>query len=197
MRFLKAIACSFFASVLALSTDLSSVLHAWLILLVAKKSFQILLLQLFILLLLTTPSAQLSAVAPTVTQTISLPKVVPTRLGNVDPPPTSTMLAIFTGVPQDVFVNLMKPAGRSSIASEFATRQTPDWYANLPTPVKSYIECIHSCCYQDRRDRVYRNGENAGHVELYVGPHVLIPNALLGRVVCADSFSSSISYHNA
>lgn len=53
------------------------------------------------------------------------------------------MLAIFTGVPQKVLIDLMNPAGRSSIASEFAAGNTPSWYNDLPTPVKSYIESIH------------------------------------------------------
>ncbi|OCK79490.1 hypothetical protein K432DRAFT_393859 [Lepidopterella palustris CBS 459.81] len=81
---------------------------------------------------------------PTVTKSISLPNVVPTRLGNVDPPPSSLMAAIMTGVPASVLVQLINPAGRSSIASEFKAGETPAWYSALPEPVKSYIVSIQA-----------------------------------------------------
>ncbi|PSN63658.1 hypothetical protein BS50DRAFT_647297 [Corynespora cassiicola Philippines] len=114
MRLFKLAIFSFFTNVLAQSADLSSLLAQW------------------------------SEIAPTITNPISLPNVVPTRLGNVDPPPTSLMLAIFTGVPQDVLVDLINPIGRASIASEFGAGNTPEWYQALPTPLKSYLESIHA-----------------------------------------------------
>ncbi|OCL13907.1 hypothetical protein AOQ84DRAFT_411041 [Glonium stellatum] len=81
---------------------------------------------------------------PTVTKSISLPNVVPTRLGNVDPPPSSLMAAIMTGVPASVLVQLISPSGRSSIAAEFKAGATPSWYQALPSPVKSYIISIQA-----------------------------------------------------
>lgn len=72
-----------------------------------------------------------------------MPTAIPTRLGNVDAIPTSLMLAVFTGVPQDVLMDLMNPEARASIKSEFAAGNTPSWYQALPTPVRSYIESIN------------------------------------------------------
>jgi hypothetical protein len=52
------------------------------------------------------------------------------------------MMAIVTGVPAQVLVQLVSPQGRSSIASEFSAGHTPAWYSALPEPVKSYIVSI-------------------------------------------------------
>lgn len=53
------------------------------------------------------------------------------------------MLAIFTGVPQDVLIDLINPVARESMKSQFAAGNTPSWYEALPTPVKEYIQSIN------------------------------------------------------
>ncbi|KAF2756473.1 hypothetical protein EJ05DRAFT_501978 [Pseudovirgaria hyperparasitica] len=91
-----------------------------------------------------------SKIAPTITAPVTFVTEIPTRLMNVvqankhsDPPPTSLMLAIFTGVPQTVLAQLVDPSARASIASEFAAGNTPDWYNELPSGVKSYVQSIN------------------------------------------------------
>lgn len=124
--------------------------------------------------------AQWSQYAPKVTQTFDMPTQVPTRLGNVDPPPTSLMLAIFTGVPQDVLVDLMNSDGRKSIKAEFDAGATPSWYIALPFPVKSYIESINKALATGGND--YTGTEKAPE----------IPNCKSSPefVSCRDSVSS-------
>jgi hypothetical protein len=51
---------------------------------------------------------------------------------------------IITAVPASILVELVNPSARSAIASEFAAGNTPQWYATLPSPVKSYIEALNS-----------------------------------------------------
>lgn len=65
-------------------------------------------------------------------------------VGDVDPPPSSLVAAIMTGVPAFVLVQLINPSGRSSIAAEFMAGATPSWYQALPSPVKSYIISIQA-----------------------------------------------------
>ncbi|KAH8422472.1 uncharacterized protein LDX57_000225 [Aspergillus melleus] len=59
--------------------------------------------------------------------------------GNLIQPPSSLVGAIITGVPPSVLAQLIQPAGRESIASEFRAGNTPDWYAGLPADVKGYV----------------------------------------------------------
>jgi len=62
--------------------------------------------------------------------------------GNLRQPPASLVGAIITGVPGTVLADLVRPEGRSSIASQFRAGNTPLWYQTLPVPVKSYIESL-------------------------------------------------------
>jgi hypothetical protein len=72
--------------------------------------------------------------------TFQLPFVTPG--GNLLQPPASLIGAIITAVPASVLLELAQPSLRSSIASEFAKGNTPEWYQSLPTAVKSYIESL-------------------------------------------------------
>jgi hypothetical protein len=49
-----------------------------------------------------------------------------------------------TGVPGSVLGELANPTARSSIASEFKAGNTPQWYINLPSEVKSYISSLQT-----------------------------------------------------
>ncbi|KAL4907858.1 hypothetical protein BDW74DRAFT_113073 [Aspergillus multicolor] len=64
--------------------------------------------------------------------------------GNLLQPPSSLIKEIITAVPPTVLAQLLVPTGRSSIASEFQAGNTPSWYDNLPTDVKSYVLAMKS-----------------------------------------------------
>ncbi|KAL4736195.1 hypothetical protein BDV11DRAFT_18361 [Aspergillus similis] len=64
--------------------------------------------------------------------------------GNLLQPPSSLIKDIITAVPPTVLAQLLLPTGRSSIASEFQAGNTPSWYENLPTEVKSYVLAMKS-----------------------------------------------------
>ncbi|KAL2827682.1 hypothetical protein BJY01DRAFT_135572 [Aspergillus pseudoustus] len=64
--------------------------------------------------------------------------------GNLIQPPSSIINDIITGVPPTVLAQLLIPSSRSSIASEFQAGNTPDWYSELPSEVKSYVAAIRS-----------------------------------------------------
>lgn len=64
--------------------------------------------------------------------------------GNLLQPPSSLMKDMFTAVPPTVLAQLMFPTGRSSVASEFQAGNTPSWYQDLPTDVKSYVLAMKS-----------------------------------------------------
>ena len=64
--------------------------------------------------------------------------------GNLQQPPVSLIGAIITAVPASILIELAQPSLRSSIASEFKTGNTPQWYATLPSGVKSYVESLET-----------------------------------------------------
>ncbi|KAL3456841.1 hypothetical protein BJX64DRAFT_293691 [Aspergillus heterothallicus] len=64
--------------------------------------------------------------------------------GNLVQPPSSIINDIITGIPPTVLAQLLIPTARSSIASEFQAGNTPDWYNDLPSEVKSYVAAIRS-----------------------------------------------------
>lgn len=74
--------------------------------------------------------------------TVSLAFVTPG--GNLPQPPASLVGVIITAVPASILIELAQPSLRSSIASEFKAGNTPQWYATLPSAVKSYIESLES-----------------------------------------------------
>jgi hypothetical protein len=56
--------------------------------------------------------------------------------------PDSLLNVIATAVPADVLGDLMNPASRASLASEFHAGRTPDWFQALPTEVKNYFSSV-------------------------------------------------------
>ncbi|KAL4945728.1 hypothetical protein BDV06DRAFT_218974 [Aspergillus oleicola] len=64
--------------------------------------------------------------------------------GNLIQPPSSLINDIITAVPPTVLAQLMMPSGRSSIASDFSAGNTPTWYEDLPSEVKSYVLAMKS-----------------------------------------------------
>ncbi|KLJ05970.1 hypothetical protein EMPG_10583 [Blastomyces silverae] len=66
----------------------------------------------------------------------------PSILAKLDDPPESLIQIFATAIPQTAFRSLLDPEGRSSIASEIKAGNTPDWFNNLPSSVKSYISHI-------------------------------------------------------
>ncbi|KAL4932510.1 uncharacterized protein BDV17DRAFT_288021 [Aspergillus undulatus] len=64
--------------------------------------------------------------------------------GNLIQPPSSLINDIITAVPPTVLAQLLMPTGRSSIASEFSAGNTPSWYQDLPSEVKSYVLAMKS-----------------------------------------------------
>ncbi|KAB8232582.1 uncharacterized protein BDW43DRAFT_320054 [Aspergillus alliaceus] len=73
--------------------------------------------------------------------TISMPTKT-ANLDNISPPPRSLIPEIVQNVPPSVLAQLVIPAQRSSIASEFQAGHTPSWYNALPTGVKSYLSAV-------------------------------------------------------
>ncbi|KAE8147823.1 hypothetical protein BDV25DRAFT_168847 [Aspergillus avenaceus] len=73
--------------------------------------------------------------------TLSMPTKT-ANLDNISPPPRSLIPEIIHNVPPTVLAQLMVPAQRSSIASEFQAGRTPSWYNSLPTDVKSYLHAV-------------------------------------------------------
>ncbi|RJE21401.1 hypothetical protein PHISCL_06271 [Aspergillus sclerotialis] len=73
------------------------------------------------------------------------PLPIPTKTANLDnisAPPRSLIPQIISAVPPTVLVDLVNPARRSSLASEFKAGNTPSWYGSLPTDVKSYLSVV-------------------------------------------------------
>lgn len=73
------------------------------------------------------------------------PLPIPTKTANLDnisAPPRSLIPQIISAVPPTVIVDLVNPARRTSLASEFKAGNTPSWYGSLPTDVKSYLSGV-------------------------------------------------------
>lgn len=73
------------------------------------------------------------------------PLPIPTKtanLNNIPAPPPSLIPQIISAVPPTVIVDLVNPARRSSLASDFKAGNTPTWYGSLPTDVKSYLSVV-------------------------------------------------------
>jgi hypothetical protein len=56
--------------------------------------------------------------------------------------PDSLLNVIATAVPPDVLGDLLNPASRAALASEFHAGRTPQWFQALPTEVKSYFSSV-------------------------------------------------------
>ncbi|KAL4895350.1 hypothetical protein BDV59DRAFT_200014 [Aspergillus ambiguus] len=66
------------------------------------------------------------------------------HLENLASPPRSLFAEIVNNVPPTALAQIVIPAQRSALASDFKAGKTPVWYQNLPTDVKSYISVVKS-----------------------------------------------------
>ncbi|KAJ5511470.1 hypothetical protein N7453_003573 [Penicillium expansum] len=66
------------------------------------------------------------------------------NFANISPPPKSLISEILSVVPVSVIWELINPAERSSLASQFKAGTTPVWYSALPTDVKNYMSVVKS-----------------------------------------------------
>ncbi|KAJ5950159.1 uncharacterized protein N7479_008572 [Penicillium vulpinum] len=66
------------------------------------------------------------------------------NFGNISPAPKSLVPEILSVVPVSVIWELINPAERSSLASQFKAGTTPAWYNALPSDVKSYMSVVKS-----------------------------------------------------
>ncbi|PGH18098.1 hypothetical protein AJ79_00726 [Helicocarpus griseus UAMH5409] len=96
-----------------------------------------------------TTSVDIAAMQGQISQLIGMLPPVPTDfkpagdpakiLSSVGAPPPSLVRVIMTSVPSNVFADVINPASRKALASDFKAGKTPDWYNNLPTEVKEYV----------------------------------------------------------
>lgn len=66
------------------------------------------------------------------------------NFANISPPPKSLIPEILSVVPVSVIWELINPAERSSLASQFKAGTTPAWYSALPSDVKNYMSVVKS-----------------------------------------------------
>ncbi|CAI7635686.1 unnamed protein product [Penicillium viridicatum] len=66
------------------------------------------------------------------------------NFANISPPPKSLISEILSVVPVSVIWELINPAERSSVVSQFRAGTTPAWYSALPTDVKNYMSVVKS-----------------------------------------------------
>lgn len=66
------------------------------------------------------------------------------NFANISPPPKSLISEILSVVPVSVIWELINPAERNSLASQFKAGTTPVWYSALPTDVKNYMSVVKS-----------------------------------------------------
>ncbi|KAJ5360969.1 hypothetical protein N7517_010160 [Penicillium concentricum] len=69
---------------------------------------------------------------------------VTANFANISPPPRSLIPEILSVVPVSVIWELINPAERSSLASQFKAGTTPAWYGALPSDVKDYMSVVKS-----------------------------------------------------
>ncbi|KAJ5561267.1 hypothetical protein N7535_004266 [Penicillium sp. DV-2018c] len=66
------------------------------------------------------------------------------NFANISPPPKSLIPEILSVVPVSVIWELINPAERSALGSQFKAGTTPAWYNALPSDVKSYMSVVKS-----------------------------------------------------
>lgn len=83
---------------------------------------------------------------PSQTMSITNPPIQkPTKTANLDnlpAPPRSLIPQLISAVPPTVLLDMVNPARRSALASDFKAGNTPSWYTALPTDVKSYLSVV-------------------------------------------------------
>ncbi|KAL4885415.1 hypothetical protein BJY04DRAFT_214215 [Aspergillus karnatakaensis] len=83
--------------------------------------------------------SQLAALLPTLPPNWELPESVRNLKNSLPTPPPGILKDIVSGVPDDVLRGLVNPASRSALQQSVADGDSPQWYQDLPTPVKEYF----------------------------------------------------------
>ncbi|KAL4864853.1 hypothetical protein BDV12DRAFT_200669 [Aspergillus spectabilis] len=83
--------------------------------------------------------SQLAALLPTLPPNWELPESVRNLKNSLPTPPPGIIKDIVNGVPTDVIRGLVNPASRSALQESVANGDSPQWYKDLPTPVKEYF----------------------------------------------------------
>ncbi|KAL4928922.1 uncharacterized protein BDV17DRAFT_298399 [Aspergillus undulatus] len=83
--------------------------------------------------------SQLANLLPTLPPNWELPSSVRSLKDSLPTPPPGILTDLVNGVPTTVLRGLVNPASRSALQESVANGDSPQWYQDLPTPVKSYI----------------------------------------------------------
>lgn len=84
-------------------------------------------------------SSQLADLLPTLPPDWELPASVKSLKDSLPTPPAGILTDLVDAVPTSVLRGLVNPASRSALQESAANGDVPDWYKDLPTPVKSYL----------------------------------------------------------
>lgn len=76
---------------------------------------------------------------PTLPPNWELPASVKSLKDSLPTPPPGILTDLVDAVPTSVLRGLVNPASRSALQESAANGDVPDWYKDLPTPVKSYL----------------------------------------------------------
>ncbi|BCS21160.1 uncharacterized protein APUU_21592S [Aspergillus puulaauensis] len=83
--------------------------------------------------------SQLAGLLPTLPPNWELPASVKSLKDSLPTPPPGILTDLVDAVPTSVLRGLVNPASRSALQESAANGDVPDWYKDLPTPVKSYL----------------------------------------------------------
>ncbi|KAL4794127.1 hypothetical protein BDV19DRAFT_390639 [Aspergillus venezuelensis] len=83
--------------------------------------------------------SQLANLLPTLPANWELPSSVKSLKDSLPTPPSGIITDLVRGVPTSVLQGLVNPASRSALQQSVADGDVPNWYKDLPTPVKSYV----------------------------------------------------------
>ncbi|CAI7600378.1 unnamed protein product [Penicillium manginii] len=86
-------------------------------------------------------SSNTDSASKTTADSVNMPTMTtgPTVTGLGDTPPASIESVLITAIPASFMSQLSNPSARSSIFSEIADGHYPQWYADLPSSVKSWV----------------------------------------------------------
>lgn len=88
---------------------------------------------------------QILGVSADTTPTITSPV---DALAGIPTPPPGVAQEIMTGIPQSAFANVMNPAARQSVLSDWSAGHPPAWYTSLSPDAKSYLSEVQAVGYQ-------------------------------------------------
>ncbi|KAL5336911.1 hypothetical protein BJX70DRAFT_400251 [Aspergillus crustosus] len=88
--------------------------------------------------------SQLAGLLPTLPANWELPESVRNLKNSLPTPPPGIIKDILVGVPTDVIRGLVNPAARNALQESVANGDSPEWYQDLPTPVKEYFALFAS-----------------------------------------------------